>query len=336
MIKVICLRPNDRFTPLATPGIVQARSNQPTSALDSTEADNDPRLIELFTASAAVACLGVLLAGILITLGWAFDWDALKDPLSFGGKVPSSVAITFILSALALAGKSFGRTSTLPRRLAHLLAFAVATVGALTLIETLSGLDLHLNQIWWQVRADGPGIMFPGPMAPGVSMCFILMGLSCLLFGMKTRHGLYPAQFFSIATALVCLVAVLGYACGVSYLCTIAGCIKVPLAAALLFLVLCYANLFSATDQGLMEEFVKSNRAGPLVRRASLWIVSLPLPLWLKTAGEQAGLYDQAFGWALFSLCALALVVSMLVWTASAFDRLDSLVQKSDSEIARR
>src|SRR5262249_8587381 len=146
----------------------------------------------------------------------------------------------------------------------------------------LSGSDLQLNHIWWQVRDDSPGITFPGPMAPGVSMCFVWTGLSTLFYRSKTRHDVYPAQVFSLTAALICLVALLGHVCGATYLCTFVGCIKVPLAVAILFLLLCYASLFSATDQGVMEEFVRKNRAGTLVRRTAVIIVSLPLALWLK------------------------------------------------------
>jgi len=296
----------------------------------------DSRLAELFKTSATVACIGVLLAGLLIILGWVLDYEPLKSPLSYGGKVRSSVAITFVLSALALAGTSYGRNVVPVWRLGQLLAVIAVATGAITLFEDLSGLDLGLNHVWWQPRTDAMGITFPGPIAPGIAACFIFTGLSSLLFGVKTRGGVYPAQALSLAAALLSLVALLGHTCGVDYLCTLAGCIKVPLAVSLVFLMLCYASLFLGIDSGLMEPFAKRNRAGTLVRRSALLIACLPLLMCLRTAGEQAGLYDQAFGWALFGLCALTLIISIVAWTASTLERLDSVVERRDREIAAR
>jgi len=284
----------------------------------------DFRLAALFRQSGISACLGVLVAGLLVTAGWVLDYEYLKSPLSFGGKIHSSVAITFIFSALALAGMSFGRINALAYRIGQVLALLVVAGGALTLYENMSGLDLGLNHIWWQAHEDAPGITFPGPMAPGVSLCFVLTGISSLLFGLKWRQGIYPAQILAVAAALLALIAVLGHTCGVAYLCTLAGCIKVPLAAALMFLLLCYAGLFLGIDHGLVQVFAKASKAGTLVRRFSLLLACLPVLLWIKNEGEKAGLYEPAFGWAVFSLCSLALMISIIAWTVKTLDSMDS------------
>lgn len=291
----------------------------------ATRADTtDFRLSVLFKQSAVVACFAVLVAGVVVTAGWILDYEPLKSPLAYGGKVHSSVAMAFILSALALAAIAFGRNHALAYRLGQVLALLVAASGALTLFENLSGLDLALNHIWWQATEDAPGITFPGPMAPGVSACFILTGVASLLLGMKAPKGIYPGEMLALAAALLALVAVLGHTCGVAYLCTLAGCIKVPLAAAFMFLLLCYASLFVDMDRGLVQIFAKTTKAGTLVRRFSLLIACLPLLLWLKIEGERAGLYEPAFGWAVFSLCALALMISIVAWTVKTLDSLAS------------
>lgn len=292
----------------------------------------DLRLVDLFKKSAGAACIGVLLGGLLILSGWVLDYEPWKNPLAFGGKIHSSVSIAFILSAGALACVALFKDRPWLCRIGQLLALGVVAAGALTLVENLSGLDLSLNHIWWQPREDSAGITFPGPMAPGVSACLILTGLATVLFGVQTRRQIYPAQVLALAAALLALVALLGHTCGIQYLCTLAGCIKVPLAASLLFIVLCYAIFFLGTGRGLAQVFAKSTRAGTLVRHSSLVIASLPLLLWAKTEGEKAGLYDQAFGWALFSLCALSLVIAVVAWTVSTVERLESAVVAASAE----
>src|SRR5262249_48121684 len=165
MINATCLRPYDWFMDLAVACTTSSHDEQSNSLCAAV---NDQNLVRLFKVSAAVACSGVFLASILITLGWVFDCEALKDPLRYGGKVHSSVALAFILSALGLSGRSFARKIPLLRHLGPVLGLMVAAIGLLTLFENLSGLDLQLNHIWWHGRDDSPGIMFPGPMAPGV------------------------------------------------------------------------------------------------------------------------------------------------------------------------
>ncbi|HEY9871268.1 MAG TPA: hypothetical protein V6D08_19060, partial [Candidatus Obscuribacterales bacterium] len=218
----------------------------------------DWRLVHLFKKSAGAALIGVLVGGLLILSGWLFDYEPLKNPLAFGGKIHSSVSIAFILSAGALACVALFRDRPWLYRIGQLLALCVVLAGVLTLVENLSGLDLSLNHIWWQPREDSAGITFPGPMAPGVSACFILTGLGTMLFGVQTKGQIYPAQPLALAAALLALVALLGHTCGIQYLCTLAGCIKVPLAASLVFIVLCYAIFFLGAGQGLAQAFAKS------------------------------------------------------------------------------
>ena len=101
----------------------------------TTVAEIDARLAEFFKGSAVLACSLVFAAGLLITAGWISDCEPLKSPLSYGGKIHSSVGISFMLAASALAATTCGSVTRPLLRVGQLLALVVIATGSLTLVE---------------------------------------------------------------------------------------------------------------------------------------------------------------------------------------------------------
>ncbi|MFQ5642279.1 MAG: response regulator, partial [Thiogranum sp.] len=132
-----------------------------------------------------------LLLGGVVLLGWYTRNTSLIQVNPAFVAMQYNTALGFLLSGaglLALAGKAL-RTTTV-------LGGITLLIGVLTLIEYVSGIDLHIDQLFMQ-HYIAVGTSNPGRMAPNTALCFSLTG-SALLIGALLRPG--PRSLAWIAT----------------------------------------------------------------------------------------------------------------------------------------
>lgn len=282
------------------------------------------QLLLRFKIFALITGISVIMLGLVIVLGWIIDNATLK--LAGWGMVQGSNAL-----ALILAGTSLFLVMNPKRplyRLGQALAFIVCLSGLLTFIENLSGIDLGLNHMWYQPSPDSIGLTFPGPMAPNVGLTLMLLGAGLMIFRVSNKNNIYPFQYLVLAGCLFSVIALIGYSSGVGILCTLIGCIKMPFMVSLALTLLCAAAIFAEPERGLTAVFLKESIGGKLARSLTFLIVlTLPL-LWLKTWGEKSGLYEPSFGWAIF---ALTFVILLLICVGRNVKSLNALEIKHES-----
>src|SRR5207302_2698138 len=81
-----------------------------------------------------------------------------------------------------------------------------ALVGLLTLLGYALGWNHRVDQLLFHSRLEGNRI------ALNSAVGFVLLGLALLLLDREPRPGLRPAQFLTLPAALICLLALVGYA----------------------------------------------------------------------------------------------------------------------------
>lgn len=278
-----------------------------------------------------VAAVFIATFALAVLAGWILDFEPLKKPIWQGGLIHGSVGVTLLLSALSLLLVT--RQNLPMRRVGQILGVVISICGVLTLFEGLSGLDLALNHTWCQPQQDSSGLTFPGPLAPNVAFSFIVFGLALTLFDVSRCGRNYPFQYFAIAGMVLSAMALLGHACGAAYLCTIVGCIKMPLASSLVFLTLGTAILLSAPDKGIMEVLVRDTPGGDMSRRFTCFLLPLPLLLWLNTAAIQSGWYEAPLGWTMFAVLLIGFCAVCVSFNARVLDKVDSARKDAEAKL---
>ncbi len=200
----------------------------------------------------------------------------------------------------------------------------MAAIGALKLLDYALEWDIGIDQ--WLFReklgALGPGV--PNRMAPNTALNFLFLGAALITIDVESARGHRPAQYLTLAATMVSLLAVTGYAYGVTALYGATFYIPMALNTALAFLLLCLGLLFARPERGLMETITSDHPGGVMARRLLPAVIGVLLAIgWLRLAGQQAGLYETEFGVALSVAASIALLGALVWGSARALNRLE-------------
>lgn len=287
-----------------------------------------------FRAAAALCCLIVLVFSAAVCVGWMFDIMQLKKLLPDQPVVQSSTALGIFIAALGLGLQILGGRKLWVSITTKLLGVVLLVGGLVTLVENVTQSDWGLDFNLWNPATDSRGLTFPGPMAPNMSADLILLSVALLVPYFAIRKNWVLSQMAAIGVALLSAMALIGHACGVEFLCTVFGCIKMPLISAVSFLALSLAYVFYKPDRGMTAMFVTDSMGGRLARRLSALMVAIPVLLWLRGVGHGAGWYDEAFGWAIFGVATIASVGICIGWNASTLDGVNAAKEEAERKAA--
>jgi len=287
------------------------------------KSEANARVLWLLTSFAWAASLIVILVGLVVLGGWAFDIIALKSVFSGLVTMKANTALAFVLAGVSLWLLQSKQADRRTRRIAQVCALIVALLGLLTLSEYLFGWDLGIDQLLFEEPLGAVGTPSPGRMAPATAFNFLLVGMA--LLSLDTAHvQRISSQLLALLAALIAFLALLGYLYGAEALYAIVPYTTIALHTAALFLILCSGILFARPDQGIMVIISSDNLGGVLARRllpAALFVP--PLLAWLRLLGERAGLYDLEFGLALFATANVVVFALLIWWNAGLMHQTD-------------
>ncbi len=291
--------------------------------------DLNEHLVGYATVIAMFLSVASLLLGAAVTYGWIADNSLLKHMLLDGPVVWSSVGINtlFLGTAICLLvvvhRLNLSRPVTVGIKVfASLLCLIAFVAGLSTSIETLCGLDLSLNHIWYRANEDSSGLSFPGPMTPDVSFAFMALTAALAVQTWFPSRFITFAQWLCIAALLITSLPLVGAVSGAESLCTFFGCLRMSEGISFLFVVMSSACFFLKPEQGL-SGFLCSKTASALVaRRAALLIVFLPILFGIRFALVHYKIVDNALGWAVFGLGSLALTIALVISGVKSAEQL--------------
>jgi len=294
--------------------------------------ESDRRLLTSFKSFSKGTAQAALLVGCLVLIGWALDLAALKSILPGLATMKANTALAFLLSGtslLLLQGEP-----TRPRsRLSQACAAIAALAGLLTLGEYLFGRDLGIDQWLFRDMTAATSGYFPGRMSPATAFNFLLLGCALLLASARRFDRL--GEGLALAALTVSLVALLGYAYGISSLYRIGAFSSMALHTALTFAALSLGTLAFRTDRGLMRLFSSRGVGGATARRLLPAAIGIPFVLgWLRLTGERMGLYDTAIGVTLFALSSIIFFTILILWNAGLLAREG--MERSQAEVRFR
>lgn len=286
-----------------------------------------------------VTSMLAIVVGGLVLLGWQHDDETLKRVLPHLVAMNPTTALAFILAGVALLlsrDELALRSRPTARRVAQLCALSVAVVGLLKLCAIVLRWDFGVDQLLFRDKLAGGSAAVPNRMAPNTAFNFLLLGLALLFLDVTARRAVRAAQLLAIAVASTALVALVGYAYGISAFYGIGSYIPIAVHTALTFLLLALGLLLARPSRGAMAVITSENVAGATARFLLRGALGVPVVLGrLTLAGQRARLYDSEAGLVLF-VVSNVLILATLVWrSSSVLLRVDREHRRAEARLAR-
>jgi PAS domain S-box-containing protein len=282
------------------------------------------RFVSSFKSFSKFTSLMIFFAGFSVLCGWFSDIPALKSV--FSGYVPMTpnTAVCFILTGISLLAAQTKPVLPRPRIITQTFAFIVALVGILTLAEYIFGLNIGIDRIFFRQQVEVVLKTFPGRMSPFSAFNFFLIGTALLVLDKQTKNGWQPAQLLILLEGVVSLLALVGYAYGVSSLYSVGFYKPMALNSAFVFALVCIGILLARPDCGLMSVVTSDSEGGVTLRRLLLIVIGVPFLLgWLGLTGFKAGLYNLSFGLSMLAV-SIIVVFAIVIWAnAIALHKID-------------
>ncbi|WP_374087022.1 PAS domain S-box protein [Methylomicrobium lacus] len=269
---------------------------------------------------AACAAGLVMLSSLLVLGGWIWNVPALKEISPGWATMKPLTAVSLLLAGagLWLLRQDGG---ALRRRLGLACSAGVALTGSLVLLEYETEFNFGLD-LWFfrdSVLADDG--LYPGRPAPSTAFCLLLTGIALMTLDAKVAC---LAPLLALQALLVCLLALVGYAYGVSALYQIEPYASIALHTAALLFILAL-GIVSARPEPFLSRLTSPLAGGLMARRLLPAAVLFPFTVgWLQLAGLHAGFYGADFGWALFTTFHIVVFSGLIYWTVGLLNRADA------------
>ena len=271
--------------------------------------------------AAAYAIVG----GLLSFAGWAADIPRLTDWWGTGItiKANTAVGICTVGVAIALAASPW---RVLP--LVRVLGFFAGLLGALTLYEHITTLDLGIDALLFDEPPGAAATAAPGRMGPPAAASLLALGAALLSLKGGERIRVLSIAL-PIAVIAMSTLSTIGFMYGAQEMYTIPRLTGIAVQTATMFLALGAGTLALQVDREPAKTLFEQSTAGILARRilAAAFIVPLALG-WLRVEGQRLQLYEFAFGTALRTLVEIAILTALSWWVVQAMRMRDRQQQR--------
>src|ERR1051325_1809835 len=276
-----------------------------------------------------IAAAYVIVGSAISFAGWAMDVPRLTDWWGTGITIKANASLAGIAAGLAVLtaiALPAARTSV------RVLASFAAMLGGLTLFEHLTTINLGIDTLLFDEPAGAPGTAAPGRMGPPASASFLAVGLALMLPRDSVR-----ARAFGVALGLAVLgiaaLSLVGYVYGAQAMYTAPRLTGIAVHTATILLALGIGVVAAHPDQEPMKTLLADSSAGLLARRLLPVAFVVPLVIgWLRGKGQEARLYDTAFGAAWRTLVETALLAAVLWWSVQAIRARELQRHRAEAE----
>ncbi len=245
----------------------------------------------------------VAILSLAVVVGWYFDIELFKHP--FGTSVAFGVAFAYLMFGTVIALDAFVPEMKV-LRIAKLVVVSLLTVmAAAKCVEGVVGTDwdaLNINLSFNSERMVP--LLYPGIMTPDTAIVQAILGCSYLMMDLWKNARVQIWQWLGVAVVVICLVPVFGFLLGDTNLCSLWGCVRMPVAFAITSIGLAFAILAQRPDRGFASALIEPDLLGTALRQSLIAaLILLPLFAEAKSVLVHLGIFDEGLclsSWALF------------------------------------
>jgi signal transduction histidine kinase len=279
------------------------------------------RIIALLLASYA------MLGGLVVMIGWQWKLPALTDWSGTGIAMKFNTGLATLLGAAAMFILHWRPNA---RLIPRILAAALTLVGGLTLLEHITHFNFRIDNLLFVEPPGAAATVAPGRMGPPAASCFLMLGIGLILATLAHRQRRI-ASSLGVVIACVVGISLTGYLLGADPLFTIARLTAIAAQTSTLILALALGLIMLVPESGVYSILRSDDAGGMLARRMILPLIGLPLALgYLRVWGQEAGLYDAAFGTAIFAFTMTACLAVIMFKTAVRLGAAEEALRQAD------
>lgn len=235
----------------------------------------------------------VAILSLAVVVGWYFDIELFKHP--FGTSVAFGVAFVYLIFGTIIALDAFVPESK-ALRIGKLAVVSLLTVmAAAKCVEGVIGTDwdaLNINLSFNSERMVP--LLYPGIMTPDTSIVQAILGLSYLMMDIWKNARVQIWQWLSVMVVILCLVPVFGFILGDTNLCSLWGCVRMPVAFAITSIGMAFAILAERPDRGFASALIEPDLLGTALRQSLIAaMILLPLFAEAKAVLVHLGIFDE-------------------------------------------
>ncbi|MEO7840129.1 MAG: diguanylate cyclase [Anaerolineales bacterium] len=267
------------------------------------------------------ASIAAVVIGVAVLLGWTFNIAVLKSLLPGLANMRPLTALGILLAGCALWLLQQEYPLLWQQRLRLIFGGLVAVIGGITLLEYIFNLDVGIDLWFFRQAVLAEGGLRPGRPSPTASFALFLLGLALLNIYRKPN---WIQPLLTLPIMLIGLLALVGYAYGVSSLFTVGPYSPMALHAAFLLIILTLGVLSARPEHPVVAVLTSNLAGGVMARRLVFAALLIPFIFgWLLLQGELLGWYDGRFGLALFATFNILAFVGLIYWNAHLLNQAD-------------
>lgn len=294
-------------------------------------------LTERFQKASLFLSSLVMLIGFLVLLGWLLDIATLKSISPQWISMKTNTALCFLLIGFSVFLQNplikWPVNLAYKKTLSVSAAVVVGLIAILTLIEYLFRINLGIDELIFKEDVSALGTLHSGRMAQVTVICFLLLGVSNILFNYKI-FKFRILQFAILLVGIFSIVGLAGYIFGAEEMYSTGGFNSIAFHSVVCFFLLTIATLFARPQEGLMKLVSSGTIGGKQIRKTFHFAVVLLFLLgWLHLRGEQLGIYDSRFGIGILIISFIIIFAIVLFTTAYSLTEFEGELLVKTTEL---
>lgn len=275
----------------------------------------------------------VILVGVLVLYGRAFDIQPLKSVFLGLATMKVNTALSLILTGAALWLVNDENASHDKLRVATICAAFVVVLGLLTLGEYIFKQNLGIDPLIFR-DSETAESAYPGRMALTTALNFVLLGVALIVLSAQVQKQERISQALALIAGSIACLALISYLYGVESLYGVGPYRSMAIHTAFSFILIAVGIFCLQPQSGLMQLLTTDDIEGHIVRRLLPIALGTPVILgWLSLWGQRLGLYSSAFGLALMVILTTGLLSLVLWWNARWLHHTDANRRRAEQQI---
>ena len=264
-------------------------------------------------------------SGVLTLAGWIFEVRRLMDWNNSGITMKANTAVCVVLLGLALIFTVKGAKYAV-----LVFAGAALLITLLTLSQYVFGVNLGIDTLLFDEPPGSPATFAPGRMGLPAITTFTLLG-TALLFSIGSTRLRHIAGWLGVAALTLSSLPLVGYLYGASQFYSVTRLTGIAFQTATIIAALAIGVIAAIREFGLVALMEGTTAGAVMFRRLALPLALASVVIgWARVLGQEAGLYDTAFGTAARTIVEIIVVTGLLWWTARGVNDAEESLREAD------